>query len=103
MKGGQETAAPIGGAAAGALGAGTEHDIGRQIRGLAAESVSDPRAHAGPAKLLRAGIHENLTRRMIERVGVHGFDDGNIVGDFGEMREKFRKLSSRLAMPRELE
>src|SRR5882672_8680742 len=103
MKGGQETAAPIGSAAARALRAGTEHNIGGQIRGLAAKSVSDPRSHAGTAKLLRARVHENLPGRMIESVGVHGFDDGNNVRDFSEVGQQFGKLRPGLAMSRELE
>ena len=40
---------------------------------------------------------------MIEGISVHRLDDGNIVGDFGEVGQQFRKFGSRLAMSRELE
>jgi len=54
------------------------------------------------AKLLRAGVHENLARRMIEGLGVHGFDDGDVIRDLGEMREEFRKFCAGLAVPGKL-
>src|SRR6266508_2432942 len=68
----EKTGAPIGGPAAGTFGAGAEHDAGGQVLRLAAEAVGGPGADAGPAELLRAGAHQNLSRRVVEGVRVHG-------------------------------
>ena len=40
---------------------------------------------------------------MIERLGVHRFDDGDVIRHLGQARQQFRKLRARLAMLRELE
>src|SRR5207247_9105511 len=78
---GQEAAAEIGVAAARTFLAGVEDNKTRQVARLATQSISNPGAEAGPAKLLRAGVHENLPRRVIERVRDHRLDNGDVVDD----------------------
>ena len=55
MHAGKEACAPERGACA-AGWAGEHHDIRGQIAVFAAEAVSDPRAHAGPAALAEASV-----------------------------------------------
>src|SRR5438552_12205668 len=62
----QKAAAPERCPAAGAGSARREDDEGRQIGRFAPQAIADPRAHAGPAELRRAGVHEDLPRRVIE-------------------------------------
>ncbi len=40
---------------------------------------------------------------MIERVGVHRFHDGDVVDDFGQVRQQLGKLRAALAVLGELE
>ena len=60
--------APIARARSRTFLAGAEHDERRQILRLRAQSVTAPRAHAGSPELLRAGAHQELAGRVIERV-----------------------------------
>ena len=43
-------------------------------------------------------MHENLARRMIEGVGMHGFHDGDVIGHFGQVWQQFGKLRAGLAV-----
>ena len=103
IDGRQEAAAPIRVAAAGALRAGAEHDEARQVLRLAAQAVERPRAEARLAELLRAGAHQNLARGVVEGVGRHRLDDGDVVDDLGQVRQQLRKLGAALAVLGELE
>ena len=38
--------------------------------------------------MLRAGAHQDLAGRVIERVRGHGFHDGNVVHNFGKVRQR---------------
>ena len=96
----QEAAAVVAGAAAGSLGAG-QHDIARQIGGFAAQTVQRPRAEAGPAELLRAGVHHDLRRGVIDGLGVQRADQAEVVGDFRGVRQDFAQLHAALAVFRE--
>jgi len=42
-----------------------------------------------PVDSAEAGVEEDLSGRMIELVGLHRFDDADVVDDAGEMREHF--------------
>ena len=92
----QKSAAVKRAAAAEATG-GIEHHEAGQILRLAAQSVERPRAKAGPAKLRRAGLHQHLARRVVEGIGGHGFHDGDVVHDFGQMRQRLGNLRAALA------
>src|SRR5687768_6727361 len=58
----QKAAAPVRRTATRPFATGTEHDEGRKVLRFATKPVSGPRADARTAKLLRAGVHENLRR-----------------------------------------
>ena len=58
-----------------------EHDKRRQILVVAAEPVVNPRAHAGPAGDLRAGLEEGDRGIVIDRLGEHRADDAELVDD----------------------
>ena len=103
VDGGQEAAAPVGVAAAGPLLAGVEDDEARQIARLAAQPVGHPGAEARPAELLRAGVHQDLRRRVVEGVGHHRFDDGDVVRHAGQVRQQLGQFGAALAVPGELE
>ena len=75
---------------------------GRSLR-LAAEAVGHPGPNARPAELLRAGVHHDLAGSMVERIGHHRFDDGDVIHDFGQVRQQFRQLGPALAVLGELE
>src|SRR5205814_4016361 len=59
---GEKAGAPVGWPAARAFGARAEDNEGGQVLRLAAKAVSGPGADAGPAELLRARAHQNLSR-----------------------------------------
>ena len=100
---GQKARAPVGGAAARPFGAGGEDDERGQVLRFAAQAVSGPGAEAGPPQLLRAGAHDDLARGVVESVGVHGLDEGEVVRDFSQARKKLREFGTRLSMFGELE
>ena len=52
----------------------------------------------GRPNCMRAGIHQELAGRVIERVGHHRFHDRDVVHDLAEMRQQFGKLGSALAV-----
>ena len=68
-----------------------------------AEAVDHPRAQAGPARLRETRVQEDLGRRMVELVGVHRLDDGDLVDHLGQVRQHLRELGAALAVPGELE
>ena len=94
---GQKSAAPAGFAAVGLVFPGEQHHETRQIRALAAQPVSQPRAHAGTADDLEAGVHEDLGRRVVELRGVHRPHDRDVVGDFAEGAAAARKFQRPIA------
>src|SRR5262249_7305201 len=66
-----------------------QHDKSRQVRGLAAQTIGDPRTHRGPANDLRPGVHERVRRIVVNSIGGHGADDADVVRDGAEMWEEF--------------
>src|SRR5208283_183836 len=103
VKSGQEAAAPIGIAAAGAFLAGGKDDETGQVLRLAAQAVGDPRADAGPAKDLRPGVHHDLARSVVERIRDHRADDGDIIDYLSQVREQLRQFRAALAVSGKLE
>ena len=47
---------------------------------------------------MSARIHEELARRVVEGVGDHGFDDGDVVHNFGEVWEEFGDFGAALTV-----
>ena len=70
-------------AAAGTARAALQNDKSGQIVAFTAEAVSDPRTHAGPTELARAGVHEQFGRRMVEKIRRAGPDEGDVIDDGG--------------------
>ena len=101
--GGQKAAAPVGRAAAWALLAGAEDDEARQVARLTPQAVGRPGAEARSAELLRAGVHENLRRRVVKRVGRHRLDNGDVIGAAGQVRQQFGQLDTAVAVAGEPE
>ena len=99
----QESAPPARLAAVWCVFTREQHDKSRQVVAIAAQSVRQPCAHAGPAEHLAAGVHEKLTGRVIELRRVNGADDGDVVGDVGQMRKQLGQLRAGLAIALEVE
>jgi len=97
IHGGQEAAAPETFSAAGiAAAAEQDHEAG-QIFVFGAETVGDPGTHRRTPETGRAGIEEQLGGRVVELIGVHRLDDGDVVGDVLEVRQEFAHPRSRFA------
>ena len=79
------------------------HDERRQILRFAAQAVRDPRADAGPAGDLESGLEKRHRRIVIDRFGLQGLDDADVVGDLGGVRQQFAEPRAALAVLRELE
>ena len=99
---GQETAPPVDRPAPRPARARLQDDEAGQVGRLAADAVGDPRAHARPAELHRAGVGEQLGRRMVEDVGRHRFDDRQVIDDLRPVRQERRDPRPRFAVPGEL-
>ena len=91
VEGGEEAGAVVARSAAGASGAG-QHDIAGKILRLAPQAVERPGPEARPAELLRAGVHQNLRRRVIDRVGLHRTDDADVVGDSPDVGQQLARI-----------
>ena len=82
---GQEAAAPV--VVEEELAAGVllvargHHDEGGQVVVEAAQAVAEPRADAGPARLLGAGQVERDGRRVVDLRAGHRLDEADVVGD----------------------
>src|SRR5215472_8763849 len=101
MNRGKEAATPAGCPAIGLILTGQQHHEARQIATLAANSIGEPRAQTGAAGNLMSGVHQDLSRCMVELRGSHRPHDGDLIGDFRKVRQQIRKLRTALAVPRE--
>ena len=54
-----------------------------QVLALAAEAIEGPRAEAGAAELLGAGVHHDLGRGVVDGLGLHGADQTEIIRESG--------------------
>ena len=80
-----------------------QDDESGQVPVLGSQSVAEPGAHAGPTRLLKPGLDEGHRRVVIDGVGVHGLDDGNVINDLSVVREQVADQRARLAVPAKLE
>ena len=71
------------------------HDERRQVLGLAAQAVAEPRPEARPAGLLDAGLDERDGRVVVDRLGVHRPDEAHVVGDLAGVRQQFAEPRAR--------
>ncbi len=84
------------------VGLREQHDEGREVVIFAAETVADPCAETGAAGLDKPGLDESDGGVVIDGVGVDGFDESDVVGNFGSMWEEFAELHAVAAGGREL-
>ncbi len=99
-----ESRCPTGGhTAAGRRRWRNHHDEGREVFGFAADAVGDPGAHAGPAAEAEAGLRHGDGGIVIDLFGVHRLDEGELVGNFGGVREQLANPRAGVAVLREFE
>ena len=65
-----------------------QHHERRHVFVLAPQPVTQPRPHRRPAADLRSCLHEDNCRLVIDRLGVHGFDEAQLVDDAGGIRKQ---------------
>ncbi len=70
-------------------GLGDEDDEGGEVGVEGAESVGDPGAEAGPAADHVAGLHGGDGGFVVDGLGVHGADEGDVIGATRGPREEF--------------
>ena len=63
--------------------------IGRQIRILTAQSVTDPGSHAGANKGCFAGVQSEYRLTMRLTLGVQALDEAELVDDACSLRKEF--------------
>ena len=80
-----------------------EHDERGQVVALAAEAVGEPGTEARFAGDFATGHQKRARRIVVDRVGVDGADDGDVVDDLGGPREQFADPGAVLAVLGELE
>ena len=84
----QKAASPHALAAAGIGAAAEQHDEAGQVLVLGAQAVGDPRAHRRAAGPRRAGVQEQLGRRVVELVGVHRRMIASSSATLGDVRQQ---------------
>src|SRR5207237_2656373 len=70
------------------------NDKGRQVLILAAQAVTEPGAEAGAAWLLMARLNVGDGRVVVDRLGVHRLDDGDVVHDRAHVRQQLADPSA---------
>ena len=98
----EEAAGPEGIAGAGAAWSALEDDKAGKVFGFAAEAVGDPRAHAGSAGGLKAGVHKELGGSVIEDVGRHAAQPDDFVDDLAVVWKEFADRHPTLSVALEL-
>ena len=83
--------------------AGAHGDEAGEVLIFRAESVGDPGAEAGSALDGVTAVHEHEGWLVIRDVGLHGADDGEVVGAAGDVGENVADLEAALAVRREFE
>ena len=69
----------------------------REIRVLAAEAVTHPRAHARVARQLIACVHEGDGRIVIDRFSVEALDDAEVISNRLHVRQEIADPQTALA------
>ena len=80
-----------------------EHHERGQVLVVASETVVNPRADAGPAGKLRAGLQERDRGIVVDGLGVERPHDAKVVHHSGGVRKKFIDPGARFAVLGELE
>ncbi len=79
-----------------------DHHERRQVLILSPQAVADPRAHAGPGKSERAGVHAQRGFVMIGMVRRHRADHAQVVDHAADVGKEVAHLDARLAVRLEL-
>jgi len=95
--GGKETAGPIRRPAAWSARATLENDERGEIARFAADSVSDPCAHARPSELAGPGVHEELGGRVIKNVRRTAHHKRDVIDNLAMVRHEFGNPHAALA------
>ena len=74
-----------------------EHDERREVVIERAEAVGGPRAHRGSPGHLVPGAEKSDRRIVVDRLGVHGADEAEVVGDFLRVRQRVADLHAAAA------
>ena len=85
VNGRQVTGAPDGFTRIRIFAAGGENDEAGEILVFRAEAIGSPGTDGRGTGERGAGVDEELSRTVVKLVGVHGFDETNLIGDTGEM------------------
>jgi hypothetical protein len=89
---GQKAVAPVAGLQGLAATAAGEHHERGEILVFAAEPVAEPGAHGGSAGLLMAGAEESHGRVVVNRDGVQGADQGDVIDDAAGVGQQFAEF-----------
>lgn len=65
-----------------------EDDESREVLVVGAEAVADPGSHTGTSLQTGTGVEKVVRRGVLGKLGSHRFDEGEVVGNLGDMREK---------------
>jgi hypothetical protein len=68
---------------------GLQHNEGGQVLIHAAQSVVDPGTDAGASRDHESSLEEGDRRFVIDRVGIHAADDGDVVSHLGDVWQQF--------------
>ena len=74
-----------------------DHEAGQALV-LAAQSVAQPGAHAGPARLLAPGLDEGHGRIMVDGFGMHRLHHQQVIHDPGRVRQQLADPGPGLAV-----
>lgn len=86
---GQETTGPIDRSSARTARAALQNDEAWQVLRFAADSVRHPRTDTRASEQSAAGIHEELGRRMIEKVRCARLEERDVVHNRRHVRKQF--------------
>ena len=75
-----------------------QHDVARKITRLGAEAVAGPRSGAGIADEGKAGVHEEVSLRMLAELRRHAADHAQLVRHRGHVRKEVTHRHAALAM-----
>ena len=96
---GQESVSPS--AVARRVGTGIQNDESRQAVAERAQPVRDPRAESWPSESSESGMEEEFAGTMVELVGLHRTDDGQVICSLGQVRQEVGEPRAGLTVLRE--
>src|SRR5690606_36648267 len=61
---------------------GEQHSIGREVFVFTSQAIAKPGPHGRAVSLLDAGLEKSKGRIMVNGLGMHGFDDADVINYF---------------------